>query len=146
MAEKEEDQKTWNPKGGRPRKDQKELRNKQVIIKFTETEKTALYKESKDLGWKQPLVYFRKKLLAKEGRVSHNPQELFKALNKLNPELNKVGHNINQIARYVNYLDKNNMVDQRFLAEYNQCFKKMTEVQQEYTLAIRAYLRALAQK
>ncbi|PSR51934.1 hypothetical protein AHMF7605_28920 [Adhaeribacter arboris] len=142
----EEEIKNWNPKGGRPKKSDKERRDKPVLIKFTEDERNQLYKESEDLGWKQPLVYFRNKLLSKTNSTNHNPQSLFKALNRLNPELNKVGNNINQIARYVNYLDKNNMVDQKFIAEYSTCFKEMIEVQKEYTLAIKAYLRSVSKK
>jgi len=142
----EEKIKAWNPKGGRPKKSDKERRDKTVLIKFTEDEKSQIYKESEDLGWKQPLVYFRNKLLSKNSSAGHNPQSLFKALNKLNPELNRVGNNINQIAKYVNYLDKNNMVDQKFIAEYNTYFKQMLEVQQEYTLVIKAYLRTVSDK
>ena len=140
----EEELKTWNPKGGRPKKDEKEIRNKSVKIKLTEPERTDLYKEAETLGWKQPLVYFRNKLLSKEAAPGYNPQELFKALDKLNPELKKVGRNINQIAKYVNHLDKNGMVDQRFISEYNTQFKKMAEVQREYALAIRAYLKTVS--
>jgi hypothetical protein len=140
----EEEIKTWNPKGGRPKKDEKDLRNKSVKIKLTETEKTDLYKEAGEKGWKQPLVYFRNKLLSKGGGSGYNPQELFKALNELNPELKKVGRNINQVAKYVNYLDKNGMVDQKLISEYNTHFEKMIAVQREYALAIRAYLKTVS--
>lgn len=140
----EEEIKTWNPKGGRPKKDLKEVRNSQVIIRFKEGEKGDLYKEAEERGWSQPLVYFRNKLLSKDGGPGYNPQELFKALNKLNPELKKVGRNINQIAKYVNHLDKNGMVDQKFIAEYNAHFKRMIEVQREYAQAIRAYLKTVS--
>lgn len=142
----EEEVNNWNPKGGRPKKDPKELRNHPVNIKLTEDEKKDLYQEADDLGWKQPLVYFRNKLLSKNSGPGPNPHELFKALNKLSPELNKVGNNINQVARYVNYLDKNNMVDQKTIAEYNAHFKRMNEIHHEYALAIRAYLKSISNK
>lgn len=142
----EAEDKAWNPKGGRPKKEEKDLRNKPIKIKLTQGEKTALYKESEQLGWKQPYVYFRNKLLSKEGGPGHNPKVLFKAIDKLNPQLNKVGTNINQIARYINYLDKNKMIDQKIIAEYNQHFKSMIEVQQEYTAAMRAYLRSITKQ
>ena len=135
----EEEIKAWNPKGGRPKKAEKDLRNKPVKIKLTEGEKTSLYKECEKLGWKQPHVYFRNKLLSKAAGPGYNPQELFKTLDK-------VGVNINQIAKYINYLDKNNMVDQKFMPEYNQHFKRMIEVQSEYTVAIKAFLRILSDK
>jgi len=142
----EQEIKTWNPKGGRPKKKESELRNKRVTVKLTEAEEIALFKECEDLGWKQPLVYFRNKLLSKEGKAQHNPNELFRVLNKLNPELNKIGNNINQVAKYVNYMDKNGMVDAKFIAEYNMLFKELLKVQQEYSVAIRAYLRSLTDK
>jgi len=142
----EDESKSWNPRGGRPKKNENELRNKPVLIKFTEDEKKRLYQESKDLGWSKPIVYFRNKLLSKEGGVKHNPQELFKALNELGPELSKVAANINRVARYVNYLDKNNMIDAKFIGEYNVHFKRLIEVQHKYTVAIKAYLRTLVEK
>lgn len=138
----EQEIKPWNPKGGRPKKNEKDLRKERLNLKFTEAEMKQLVEECKELGWGKPYVYFRNKLLSKGG-AGYNPRELFKALNQINPQLSKAGNNINQVAKYVNYLDKNNMIDAKFIAEYNVHFKRMIEVQREYVLAIRAYLKTL---
>lgn len=136
--------KTWNAQGGRPRKEPKERKDWRLNLCFTEEEYNALSREMEDAGYKDKLgLYAKSKLLNQQGTVPHNPKVLFAALNKLSPELKKVGANINQIARYVNYLDKNNMVNPAFILEYNQHFKRMAEVQHEYALAIKAYLRAI---
>jgi len=142
----EEQIKPWNPKGGRPKKVAKELKNKRVNLCFTEDEFKNLQDEAIKAGYKseQVAIYAKTKLLPKEGAILYNPKALFTSLNKLGPELKKVGNNINQIARYVNYLDKNNMIDANFIAEYNQYFKKMAEVEHEYSVAIKAYLRSFS--
>lgn len=141
----EEEAKGWNPKGGRPKKEAKELKDKRLNLCFTEDEFKAMQDEMENAGYKYLGVYAKSKLLSSnEGTVQYNPKVLFNVLNELSPELKKVGTNIDQIARYVNYLDKNNMVDQKFMAEFNLCFKRMAEVQHEYVIAIKAYLRTLS--
>ncbi|QNF31342.1 plasmid mobilization relaxosome protein MobC (plasmid) [Adhaeribacter swui] len=140
----EEEIKTWSAKGGRPKKEAKERKDWRLNLCFTEDEYKALAAEMEQAGYQDKLgIYAKTKLLTKQGTVPHNPKVLFAALNKLSPELKKVGANINQIARYVNYLDKNNMVDPKFMIEYNEHFKRMAEVQHEYALAIKAYLRSI---
>jgi len=142
----EEEIKPWNPKGGRPKKVAKELKNKRVNLCFTEEEFKNLQEETIKAGYKPEhlALYAKAKLLPKEGAVIYNPKALFASLNKLGPELKKVGNNINRVAKYVNYLDKNNMIDAKFIGEYNQYFKKMAEVEQEYARAIKAYLRSFS--
>jgi len=140
----EEEVKSWNAKGGRPKKKAKELKNKRLNLCFTEDEFRALQDEATTAGYKPDhlAIYVKTKLLSENSAVLHNPKMLFGALDKLGQELKKVGNNINQVARYVNYLDRNNMIDPNFIGEYNQHFKRMSEVQHEYALAIKAYLRS----
>lgn len=141
-----EDENSWNPKGGRPKKQVRDLKAKRLNLCFTEEEFNALKAEMQAAGYNILGVYAKSKLLSRQGAVPHNPKQLFNVLDKLSPELKRIGVNINQIARYVNYLDSNNMIKADFIAEYNANFKKMAEVQHEYAVAIRAYLRSLVRK
>jgi len=141
----EEESKGWSAKGGRPKKEPKDKKDNRLNLCFTEAEMKSLREEMEAAGYPDSKlgVYAKSKLLAKDGAgVKYNPKVLFEVLNKLSPQLKKVATNINQVARYINYLDKNNMVDQKFMADYNINFQKMAEVQREYANAIKAYLRS----
>jgi hypothetical protein len=142
----EEEVKAWAPRGGRPKKEAKERKSRRLNLCLTEDEFTRLQEEAIEAGYKVEhlALYAKVKLLPKDGVIFYNPKPLFNALDKLTPELKKVGTNINYVAKYVNYLDKNGMTDANFIAEYNQHFRRMAEVQHEYSLAIKAYLRSVA--
>lgn len=144
--EKEGSKGAWNPRGGRPKKDEAELKSEWLHIRLTKTEKQALEDEMTEAGYKKINQYAKSKVLSKGSSVSHNPKILFAKLNDLSPQLKKVGTNINQIAKYVNYLDANDIIDPKFIAEYNAAFKEMAEVQRQYAIAIKAYLRSLSDK
>ena len=136
------EEKVWNPKGGRPKKEGNDKKDGWINIRVTADEKEGFNKEAERAGYKRATDYARKKLFANENESLYNPRPLLLAINKLSGEINKIGVNINQIAKYVNYLDKNNVIDPKFLADYNIHFRKMMELKSEFLVAIRAYLRS----
>ncbi|WP_181308834.1 plasmid mobilization relaxosome protein MobC [Rufibacter sp. XAAS-G3-1] len=140
------EKKEWNPKGGRPKKEAKEKKDFRITLRFTDDEFKELEKRLKDSGYDEMSTYARLKLLSTESNAVHNPRPLLLAISKLNSEIHKVGVNINQIAKYVNYLDRNKMIDPKLLGDYNTHFKRMMDLQSEFLLAIRTYLRSNKKK
>jgi hypothetical protein len=138
-------EKEFNPKGGRPPYDENLRRKHKITIRVNAKEKEKIYGEVAFNGYKYPLIYCRKKLLSDGSGPGPNPAILFHTMNKIAPELKKIGQNINTVAKYVNYLDKNGMVDQRLIADYNIHWKEYYKVLDEYSKAIRAYLRTVSQ-
>ena len=141
--EKEQQAAEWKPKGGRPRMRAEDKRGKTVGIRITDEERTRLEQRATAAGYKDLSEYMRVRLLSEDSAPVHNPKKLFKAFDKTGTALKKVGTNINQIARYVHYLEKNNMVEPKVMAEYNQHFRQYLQVEEEYVKAIRAYLRTV---
>ena len=112
-------------------------------LRLTEQERKDLAAQSSEAGYKDVSVYVRKKLFASSDTPIHNPKKLFRAMDQMSGALKKVGTNINQIARYVHYLEQNNMVEPKVMAEYNRHFREFLDVEQGYVKAIRAYLRTV---
>jgi hypothetical protein len=133
----------WKPKGGRPRMMAEEKRLKTASMRLTEDERTSLEKRATDAGYKDLSEYMRVRLLSEDSAPVHNPKQLFRALDKTGGELKRIGNNINQVARYVHYLEQNNMVEGKVIAQYNQHFQEFLQVEKEYVKAIRAYLRTV---
>ncbi|WP_345158600.1 plasmid mobilization protein [Pontibacter saemangeumensis] len=133
----------WKPKGGRPPMKPAEKRLKTASMRLTEDERTALEQRAAAAGYKDLSEYMRVRLLSEDTAPVHNPKQLFRALDKTGGDLKRIGTNINQITRYVHYLEKNNMVEGRVLAQYNQHFREFLQVEKEYVKAIRAYLRTV---
>lgn len=120
-----------------------EKRRKTASIRLTDDERTALEQRVTDAGYKDLSEYMRVRLLSEDSAPTYNPKELFRAIDKTGGALKKVGTNINQIARYVHYLEKNNMVEGKVIAEYNRHFREFLDVEEEYVKAIRTYLRTV---
>lgn len=142
--EKEEQAPRWNPKGGRPRLAEGERKDFLLRLRLTEQERKGLAAQASGAGYKEVSVYARKKLFAPSDAPTHNPKQLFQAIDKTGAELKRIGNNINQIARYAHYLEQHNMVEGKVLAEYNQRFQEFIQVEEAYVKAIRAYLRSAA--
>lgn len=140
--EKRAEEPAFKPKGGRPKKETDERKEVWFSIRMTTAAKQAFTEEAEQAGYEKATDYARKKLFAKETDSLHNPKALLLTIGNLNTEIHKVGVNINQIAKYVNYLEKNKRVDDKFMNDYNTHFKKMLDLQSEFLVAIRAYLRS----
>ncbi|MHA6250055.1 plasmid mobilization protein [Pontibacter sp. CAU 1760] len=133
----------WKSKGGRPPMRAAEKRRKSASIRLTEDERTNLEQWAANAGYKDLSEYMRARLLSENNAPLYNPKKLFRAIDQTGGALKKVGTNINQIAKYVHYLEKNNMVAGEVIAEYNQHFQKFLQVEEEYVKAIRSYLRTV---
>ena len=120
-----------------------EKRRKTASIRLTDEERTLLEQRTAAAGYNDLSEYMRVRLLSEDNAPIHNPKQLFRALDKTGGELKRIGNNINQIAKYINYLEKNNMVEGRVIAEFNQHFQELLQVEKEYVKAIRAYLRTV---
>ena len=131
----------WKPKGGRPKLAAGEKRGVLFNIRLTAQERKDLGRLATEAGYKDAAAYARKRLLTSGEAASFNPKPLFRAIDKTGAELKKIGNNMNQIARYVHYLDQNNMVSEKVITEYNRHFQEMIRVEDAYVKAIRAYLR-----
>ncbi|GHA81666.1 plasmid mobilization protein [Pontibacter akesuensis] len=138
--EKEPEKQDWKPRGGRPKKRAEDRRNSVLKLYLTTKERSDLEAKAISSGYTDLSAYLRLRLFSEEG-AGHNPKELFHAIDKTGAALKKVGTNLNQVVRYMHYLEKNNMVSEQTIAEYNQHFRKMIEVEEEYVKAIRAFLR-----
>ncbi len=112
-------------------------------LRLTEKERGQLAEQVREAGYKDQSEYLRKKIFAPGDATVHNPKKLFRALDKTGGELKRIGNNINQIAKYINYLEKNNMVEGRVIDEYNRHFGEFLQVEDKYVKAIRAYLRTM---
>ncbi|RDV11880.1 plasmid mobilization relaxosome protein MobC [Pontibacter diazotrophicus] len=141
--ENEEQLSEWKSKGGRPKLSAGERRDFMLRIRLTEQERKDLAELASEAGYNDVSVYARNKLFAPAHTPIHNPKQLFRAIDKTGAALKRVGTNINQIARYVHYLEKNNMVEGKVIAEYNQHFQEFLQVEEEYVKAIRTYLRTV---
>ncbi|PRY09016.1 mobilization protein MobC [Pontibacter ummariensis] len=139
--EEEKQAGNWKPKGGRPKVRDEERRDQTFKIRLNAGERKELDEQAAAAGYQDLSTFMRVKLFSQNGAAVHNPKELFHAIDKTGAALNKIGANINQIARYVHYLEKNNMVSEQVLAEYNQQCQQLIKVEDEYVKAIRAYLR-----
>lgn len=140
--ENEQQAQSWNPKGGRPPMKAEEKRGKWVGIRLTDEERTRLQQLATEAGYRDLSAYMRARLLSEGSAPAHNPKALFRAMDLTGAALKKIGANMNQIARYVNYLDSNNMVEPKVIAEYNRHFREFLDVEEAYVKAIRAYLRS----
>ncbi len=120
-----------------------EKRLKTASMRLTEDERGTLERRAEAAGYKDLSEYMRVRLLSEDNAPTHNPKQLFRALDKTGGELKRIGNNINQVARYVHYLEKNNMVEGKVIALYNQHFQEFLQVEKEYVKAIRAYLRTV---
>ncbi|GAB3834638.1 plasmid mobilization protein [Pontibacter rugosus] len=114
-----------------------------VKLILTKKEREQLAEQVREAGYKDQTEYLRKKVFASGDTPVHNPKKLFRALDKTGGELNRIGNNINQVAKYIHYLEKNNMVEARVISEYNRYFQEFLQVEVEYVKAIRAYLRTM---
>lgn len=131
----------WKSKGGRPKLGAEERRDQVYKVRLTEGERKELDRLASEAGYSDVSVYARKRLMTSGDGVSFNPKPLFKAIDDTGTELKRIGNNINQLARYVHYLEKNNMVEGKVLAEYNRHFEEYLKVEDAYVKAIRAFLR-----
>lgn len=120
-----------------------EKRLKTASMRLTEDERKALEQRATAAGYKDLSEYMRVRLLSEDSAPTHNPKQLFRALDKTGGELKRIGNNINQLARYAHYLEKNNMVEGKVLDEYNRHFQEFLQVENAYVKAIRAYLRTV---
>jgi len=111
-------------------------------LRLTEKERQDLAGLASEAGYKDVSAYARKRLLTPGEAPAHNPKDLFHAIDKTGTDLKKIGTNINQFTRYVNYLEKNNMVEPKAIGEFNRHFREFLDVEQTYVKAIRAYLRS----
>ncbi|GAB3832343.1 plasmid mobilization protein [Pontibacter rugosus] len=130
----------WKPRGGRPKVRAEDRRENLLKVRLTNKERSDLEAKAGAAGYTDLSAYIRLRLFSEQG-AGHNPKELFHAIDKTGAALKKVGTNLNQVVRYLHYLEKNNMVSEQTIAEYNQHFRMLIEVEEEYVKAIRAFLR-----
>jgi len=110
-------------------------------LRLTEKERVKLEEQASEAGYNDQSVYLRKKLFSAGEATVHNPKKLFQAIDKTGGELKRIGSNINQVAKYVHYLEKNNMVEPKVIGEFNRHFREFLEVEEAYVKAIRSFLR-----
>ncbi|PRY13745.1 mobilization protein MobC [Pontibacter ummariensis] len=139
--ENEQDERDWSYRGGRPLLGSDEKRDSVLQVRLTKQEHNDLKKQTAEQGYKDVSIYVRRKLFSADDAPAFNPKPLFRAIDKTGTELKRIGNNINQIARYAHYLEKNNMVEGKVIAEYNQHFEEFLKVEDAYVKAIRAFLR-----
>ena len=105
--------------------EKKEGRDFKVTFKLNEQEKKALLKKCEEMGYKNDVSSYVRKLLFSKHIAAGNPRDIVKELYSARGELNKAGNNLNQIANYTNFLKNQNYVEDGFIKDL---YKEMGEM------------------
>lgn len=113
----------------KPIKPQKPNKNKEHIIKFRlsadELEQLKTYAE----GYKSLSDFIRYSCLKQSGQNVQVSKNVANKVETLIKEVNVVGKNINQVARYVNFLEDNNIAYTPSIERFNQEITRYTATQ-----------------
>ncbi|RDV11122.1 hypothetical protein DXT99_25245 [Pontibacter diazotrophicus] len=140
-----EEEKPKNPRGGRPELGEKEKRNNNVMLRFTDAEYEALKAEMKDAGFEQAALYLRLKLIARKGQLVYNPRESLDALNELDREVKVIDEKIDQINRDLKILKAQGKIkpepEPELMEKYTEQLAELTKTQLKVGKVIKGFFR-----
>jgi hypothetical protein len=120
----------------------KELRNKKIDVRFTESEYKSIEELEQTLGiGKTELV--RCKVLENSNTAIINSKELIAQLGKIGAELGRSGNNINQLAHYTNILKLKDVLAPDIVERASTLFELYISKQQTLEGLLRKIIRLL---
>jgi len=120
----------------------KELRNKKIDVRFTESEYQSIEMLERTLGIsKTELV--RCKVLENANSLVINSKELIAKLDQIGTELGRSGNNLNQLAHYTNILKLKDALSPDVVERSNSLFESYLEKQRSLESLLRAIVRLL---
>lgn len=120
----------------------KELRNKKIDVRFTESEYQSIEMLERTFGIsKTELV--RCKVLENANSVMINSKELIAKLDQIGTELGRSGNNLNQLAHYTNILKLKDVLSPDIVERSNLLFEFYLEKQQSLESLLRSIVRLL---
>ena len=136
MKEKETTEKKTPERKGR----KNENRSRQLHLMLTDEEFETLKTLSKD--FKTVSDYVRHCALSDKNRKFRLTSEVLESIKKLTKEVNAVGNNINHVARYVNFLEENNIKHTPAIDRFNHEILQYTAMQMKIEDSIIRFLKS----
>ncbi|MDH6358937.1 plasmid mobilization relaxosome protein MobC [Parabacteroides sp. PF5-9] len=85
----------------------KDNKNKYIRVRCTEEEYKKLQRQAKHFA--SFSTYLRTLIFSQEKSIV-DPKTVLQSVKLLTTEINKLGTNVNQIAKFMNYVEKNNLI------------------------------------
>lgn len=117
-------------------------RTRRFELRLTEDEAKILLHLEKELSINRTEL-IRMRVLKNTNTVLVNSKELLKLLDKLGAELGRCGNNINQLARHANVMNKQGLMHQSVISEFNELFGRYIHAQQDIEKVIRQIIRLM---
>ncbi len=125
-----------------PRKDERrnENRTRQVHLMLTDAEFEKLKLLSAD--FKNISDYVRHCTLSDKNRNFRLTSQVLESVKKLTTEVNAIGKNINHVARYVNFLEENNIKHTPAIERFHREITQYTALQMNIEDTISQFLKS----
>ncbi len=122
----------------------KNSNNRIRIIKarLTEEEFKQLLNMEKQLNLSRTEI-IRSRVLYNSNAVLVNANDLLQVLTQVGTELGRAGNNINQIARHANVLNKQGLISELVVRDFNELFGNYIKSQQEIEKVFRQLIRLM---
>lgn len=122
----------------------KNSNNRIRIIKarLTEEEFKQLLNMENQLNLSRTEI-IRSRVLYNSNAVLVNANDLLQGLTQVGTELGRAGNNINQLARHANVLNKQGLIGESVVRDFNELFGKYIKSQQEIEKAFRQLIRLM---
>lgn len=116
-------------------------RIKRFELRLTE-EADTLLKFEKQLGVSRTEL-IRLRVLQNTNTVLINAKGLLKILDTLGEEMGRCGNNINQLSRHANVLNKQGLLTESVVRDFNELFGKYIKSQQDIEKVLRQLIRLM---
>ena len=122
----------------------KNSNNRIRIIKarLTEEEFKQLLDMEKQLNLSRTEI-IRSRVLYNSNTVLVNANDLLQVLTQVGTELGRAGNNINQLARHANVLNKQGLISELVIRDFNELFGNYIKSQQEIEKVFRQLIRLM---
>ncbi len=122
----------------------KNSNNRIRIIKarLTDEEFKQLLNMEKQLNLSRTEI-IRSRVLYNSNAVLVNANDLLQGLTQAGTELGRAGNNINQLARHANVLNKQGLINESVVRDFNELFGKYIKSQQEIEKVFRQLIRLM---
>ena len=122
----------------------KNSNNRIRIIKarLTEEEFKQLLNMEKQLNLSRTEI-IRSRVLYNSNAVLVNANDLLQVLTQVGTELGRAGNNINQLARHANVLNKQGLINESVVRDFNELFGNYIKSQQEIEKVFRQLIRLM---
>ena len=122
--------------------DKTEKRTKLIKARLTQSEYNQLLSMEQQLSVTRTDIV-RDRLFKNTNKVLVNAKDLMKSLDAIGAELGRCGNNINQLARHANVLNKQGLLSNTVVDEFNRLFTDYIKVERELEKCIRQLIRLI---